>query len=425
MQTNFVLKGDVCFNSAPDELTGTKKGYLICIDGICQGVYQQLPEEYKDLPVEDFSGCLIIPGLIDLHIHAPQFSFRGTNMDLELIDWLNRYTFPEEAKYSDLEYADKAYSMFAENMKKSATARASIFGTKHRKATELLMDKMEESGLISYVGKVNMDRESPDSLQEKNQYDSAFNTFGWINDVAGKYERTYPILTPRFIPSCSDELMEELCEIQKAYNLPIQSHLSENPGEIQWVKELCPESYFYGENYDKWGLFGGDVKTIMAHCIYSTEEETELIKERGVFVAHCPTSNFNLSSGLAPVRKYISKGIQVGLGSDVAGGHTESIFRAMTDAVMASKMYWRLIDSDYAPLTFNEVFYLATKGGGAFFGKVGSFEKGYEYDAVVIDDSSEPCPYELSISERVERAAYLQLDSTGIKAKYVAGVRVL
>ena len=421
MKQEFVLKGDICFNDSPDHLKGIENGYLVCKDGICRGAFEELPPKFADLPLYDYSGKLIFPGLVDLHIHAPQFSFRGTAMDLELLDWLNRYTFPEEAKFSDEEYADRAYSIFADCMKRSATTRACIFATKHREATRILMQKMEESGLISYVGKVNMDRESIPELQEKSFLDSAFNTFGWINDNIGKYKRTFPILTPRFIPSCSDDLMQELCEIQKAYDLPLQSHLSENPGEVEWVKELCPESYFYGDAYDRWGLFGGSVKTVMAHCIYSTEEEIQLMKERGVFVAHCPTSNINLSSGIAPIRKYLDLGIRVGLGSDVAGGHTESMFRAITDAVMASKMYWRTINDACRPLSFAEAMYLATEGGGAFFGKAGAFREGYAFDAVVLDDSSAETPLRQSVCERMEKAAYLGLDAVGITAKFVDG----
>lgn len=421
MKNGFVLKGDICCNETPSVLKGIENGYLVCIDGQCEGVFEALPEAYAPLPLYDYSGKLIFPGLVDLHIHAPQFSFRGTAMDLELLDWLNRYTFPEEAKYADSAYADRAYSIFADCMNRSATARACIFATKHRKATGILMEKMEASGLITYVGKVNMDRESIPELEEKDFLDSAFNTFGWINETAGKFKRTFPILTPRFVPSCSDDLMQELCEIQKAYELPLQSHLSENPGEVAWVKELCPESYFYGDAYDRWGLFGGDVKTVMAHCIYSTEAEIDLMKKRGVFVAHCPTSNINLSSGIAPIRKYLELGIRVGLGSDVAGGHTESMFRAVTDAVMASKMYWRTISDAYKPLTFAEGMYLATEGGGEFFGKVGAFRKGYAFDAVVLDDSMAASPLEQTVAERMEKAVYLGLDAVGIVAKYVDG----
>ena len=145
--------------------------------------------------------------------------------------------------------------------------------------------------------------------------------------------------------------MRGMKEIQNRYRLPLQSHLSENAGEISWVKELCPKAAFYGEAYDNFGLFGKEEKAVMAHCIFSSEEEIELIKKRNVFIAHCPQSNTNLSSGIAPIKKYMEKGLKIGLGSDVAGGTTESVFRAMADAIQVSKLYWRLVDRNTEPLT--------------------------------------------------------------------------
>lgn len=305
-------------------------------------------------------------------------------MDLELMDWLNRYTFPEESKYEDLAYAEKAYKLFVDAMKKGATTRACIFATRHRPATELLMRLMEESGLVSYVGKVNMDREASDALMEAGADISAFTTFGWINAVKDRFHRTKPILTPRFIPCCTDKLMEELREIQMAYGIPVQSHLSESKGEIDFVKFLRPENPFYGDSYNEYDLFGKnddintDVKTVMAHCVWSTEDEVELMRKNGVYVAHCPASNMNLTSGIALIRKYLDQGLNIGLGSDIAGGHSGSIFRAITDAIQVYKMYFRMVDESCKPLVFSEAFYLATKGGGSFFGKVGSFEEGYQ-----------------------------------------------
>jgi guanine deaminase len=133
----------------------------------------------------------------------------------------------------------------------------------------------------------------------------------------------------------------------------------------------------------------------------------------------------NLTSGIAPIRKYIDKGLNVGLGSDIAGGHSDSIFRAITDAIQVSKMYFRMVNDSYKPLKFSEAFYLATKGGGSFFGKVGSFEAGYEFDAVVMDDSVLVHPQDLNLAERVERAVYLGLDEKNIISKYVAGNKIV
>jgi guanine deaminase len=306
-----------------------------------------------------------------------------------------------------------------------------MFATRHRYATELLMELMEQSGLVSYVGKVNMDREASENLMEKSAEMSAYTTFGWINAVKDKFERTKPILTPRFIPCCTDKLMEELREIQMAYGIPVQSHLSESKGEIDFVKFLRPQNEFYGESYNDYDLFGKnddvntDVKTVMAHCVWSTEKEVELMLKNGVFVAHCPASNMNLTSGIAPIRKYMDLGLNIGLGSDVAGGHSESIFRAITDAIQVSKMYFRLVDESCKPLVFSEAFYLATKGGGKFFGKVGSFEEGYEFDAVVLDDSVLVHPQELTLAERMERAVYLGLDEKSVSHKFVAGAKII
>lgn len=153
---------------------------------------------------------LIIPGFTDLHLHAPQYAYRGTGMDLELLDWLNTITFPQEAKYADLSYAKKAYSIFVDDLKHSFTTRACIFATLHRPATELLMDMLEESGLTTMVGKVNMDRNGAPELQEKSAQASAQDTRQWLEEIKGRYDHTYPILTPRFTPSCTDELMTEL-----------------------------------------------------------------------------------------------------------------------------------------------------------------------------------------------------------------------
>ena len=431
MEKTFIVKGNICQTKKPKELDLHENAFVVCVDGVSKGVFDVLPEEYIHLPVYDYGDSLIFPGMVDLHIHAPQYAFRGMCMDLELMDWLNRYTFPEEEKYENLDYAKKAYSMFVETLKKGTTTRSCIFATRHRYATELLMEMMEESGLVSYVGKVNMDREASEALVEDSALTSAYETFGWINAVKDKFQNTKPILTPRFIPCCTDALMEELREIQMAYGIPVQSHLSESKGEIDFVKFLRPDNSFYGDSYNEYDLFGKnddintDVKTVMAHCVWSTDTEVDLMLKNGVYVAHCPASNMNLTSGIAPIRKYLDLGLNIGLGTDIAGGHSDSIFRAITDSIQVSKMYFRMVDEAYKPLVFSEAFYLATKGGGSFFGKVGSFEEGYEFDAIVMDDSVLVHPQSLTLSERMERAVYLGLDDKKIIAKYVAGRKII
>ena len=417
----FILKGNIVYSKNKDELRILKDHYLISESGLVKGVFEKVPPEYAQVSVSDYGECLIIPGLTDLHVHAPQYTFRAMGMDMELLEWLETNTFPEEAKYQDLEYARRAYRIFTDNLKRSATTRACIFGTIHRDATLLLMDQLEQSGLVTYVGKVNMDRNCPDYLREESAEESGIQTVEWIKDVLHKkYQNTMPILTPRFTPSCSDELMENLKKIQMYYQIPVQSHLSENPGEIAWVKELCPWSEFYGDAYDRFGLFGADCKTVMAHCVYSGKEEQQRMKENGVFIAHCPESNMNLSSGVAPVRTFLEEGLHVGIGSDVAGGSTENLFKAMALAIQASKLRWRMQDDSLKPLTLEEVFYIATKGGGEFFGNVGSFEAGFELDAVVLDDTRIVHSQNLDVRARLERMIYLA-DEREVRAKYVRG----
>jgi guanine deaminase len=250
-----------------------------------------------------------------------------------------------------------------------------------------------------------------------------------------------PILTPRFIPSCSDALMRGLSEIQKEYGLPVQSHLSENRKEIEWVRELCPSSSCYGGAYDDFGLFGNSAPAVMAHCVWPEEREIELMARRGVYIAHCPQSNTNLSSGIAPVRKFLERGLSIGLGSDVAGGVHTSIFRAMADAIQVSKLRRALLGESGAAVSLEEAFYLGTRGGGEFFGAAaraannaaggraagfgaaGSFDPGYDFDALVIDDSDLAAPFELSPRDRLERVIYLSEDRH-ITAKFVRGKRI-
>ena len=424
-EDSFVLKGNICYAKTKDQLSVTDQGYLVCCQGVSKGVYPVLPEEYRNLPVTDYQDMLIVPGMTDLHIHAPQYPFRGLGMDLELLEWLDTHTFPEESRYKDLDYAEKAYEIFAEDLKQSATTRAVVFGTVHVPATELLMEKLEDTGLITYVGKVNMDQNSTDDLRETDAVTALDATAAWIEETKGKYQNTRPILTPRFAPTCSGPLMEGLGKLQREYGLPVQSHLSENLSEIEWVKELFPWSSCYGDVYEHYGLFGGQAKTVMAHCVHSSDTEVELMKKKGVYVAHCPQSNINLSSGIAPIRRYLEEGIPVGLGTDMAGGANISMFRCMADAVGVSKLYWRLADQGKRPLAMEEVFYLATKGGGSFFGKAGSFEEGYELDALVLDDKGIRSTRTLGTKERLERCIYLAEEGKRLAGKYAAGKKVI
>ena len=416
----YLVHGDLCFSTAPRHIETMEASYLHVKDGKCISCYKELPEALSSLEIKDYSGNLIIPGMVDLHLHAPQYAYRGTKMDLPLLDWLNSNTFPEEAKYEDMNYAKAAYKNFVDDLKESPTTRAVIFATLHKEATLCLMDLLEKSGLETMVGKVNMDRNSPDYLTEHSAEEALENTRNWLQAIPKEYRHCHPILTPRFTPTCSDALMEGLGKIKKEKGIPLQSHLSENKAEIAWVKELCPGTKNYGESYDRYGLLQ---HSVMAHCVHTREDELELLKERECYICHCPQSNTNLQSGVAPVKHFLEKGAKLGLGTDVAGGANLSMFRAITDAIHVSKLRSCLLLED-AAITVEEAFFMASLSGGGFFGKVGSFLTGYEADFLVYERKRESIREE-SLLERLEMLLYTEKELFRMKAKFVSGRQIL
>lgn len=416
-----IFKGHVIFTPEPKKYEIIENGYIVVNGSKVVNVFKSLPEEYKGVPVVDYGNKLIVPGLVDLHFHAPQFENRGLGMDKELLPWLETYTFPEESKFKDLNYASKVYKRVIKEVWRQGTTRIVLFATLHEEATELLMDLFIKAGLGAYIGNVNMDRNSPDFLVDDTAT-SLKKTENILKKYSGKSDLVKPIVTPRFVPTCTPELMKGLGELAKKYNAPVQSHLSENQGELAWVHELHPDLPNYGSVYDEYGLFG-QTPTLMAHCIYSTPEEFELAKKRGVWAVHCPDSNLNLGSGMMPIRKYLNEGMDVGFGSDVGAGHKVSIFECMVRAMEVSKMRWLSSNKEWDFLSTEEAFYLATKGGGKFFGKVGSFEEGYDFDALVIDDGQLGDTDNLSIPERLQRYIYIG-DDRNIVDRYCAGNKI-
>lgn len=416
----YLVHGDLCFSVDAEHIETKEDAYLHVKDGKCIASYDSVPAALSSLEIKDYSGNLILPGMVDLHLHAPQYAYRGTKMDLPLLDWLNINTFPEEAKYQNVDYAKAAYENFVEDLKESPSTRAVIFATLHKDATLCLMDLLEKSGLSTLVGKVNMDRNSPDYLTEHTAEESLDNTIHWLREIPENYEHCHPILTPRFTPTCSDTLMEGLGKIMEDKGLPLQSHLSENKAEIAWVKELCPDTKNYGESYDRYGLLQN---TVMAHCVHTEDDELELLMKRGCFICHCPQSNTNLQSGVSPVKHFLKKGAKLGLGTDVAGGANLSMFRAITDAIHASKLRSCLLGED-AAITLEEAFYMATLSGGRFFGKVGSFLPDYDADFLVFERKRKSVRKE-SLLERLEMLIYTEKELFELRAKFVQGRQIL
>ena len=401
-----IYKAHILFTKEQSRFEVLENGYVaVGADGCVTGVAADLASlDSTDAEIIDFGDCLLIPAMNDLHVHAPQYRNQGIAMDLELLPWLQNYTFPEEMKYADMAYAERMYRRFVRDLWRFGTMRACVFATIHTDSTRLLMRLFQEAGMGALVGKVGMNRNCPEGLSER------------VDDMVAGYESLIsefngepmslvrPIITPRFIPSCSSEMLQACGQLADKYQLPVQSHLSENKDEIAWVQELEPESTSYGDAYDRYGLFG-QTPTIMAHCVWTDGDELALMKHRGVVVAHCPTSNFNVASGMAPIRRFLDEGLQVGLGSDISGGHDLNIFRMMVYAIQVSKMHYQQ-NHERAFLSLSEAFWIATKSAGRFFGRVGSFEPGYEFDALVIDDGDLNHDH-YSLLHRLERYIYL------------------
>ena len=248
------IKGNIIYAETPGELTVMPDSWIVTEGGIIRGIFSELPERYAAAEATDYGDMIITPAFTDLHLHAPQYPMLGLGMDLELLGWLNKYAFPTEAMFSDAGYARRVYSKLAHALIERGTTRVCIFSSLHREATNILMDELEKAGVTGYAGKVNMDRNGSEELIETTE-ESVAETRLFIEENKDR-KLIKPILTPRFTPSCTNELMEELGKIAAEYpDIPVQSHLSENTDEMKWVKELHPDCAQYWETYDKYGLY--------------------------------------------------------------------------------------------------------------------------------------------------------------------------
>mgnify|MGYP002664539848 CR=1 FL=1 len=257
-------------------------------------------------------------------------------------------------------------------------------------------------------GQGQYDRNSPVYLREISTNQALRDTERWICETKARYAHVRPILTPRFIPSCTDDLMFGLARLRVKYDLPVQSHLSENYSEIAWIRELCPRSKNYGDAYEQFGMFGGGYPCIMAHCVHSDEREREAMREHGVVTAHCAGSNINICSGVAPVRTLLREGNLVTLGSDIAGGALLAMNKVITMSIRASKFRHMQSDGKDEFLTVEEGYYLGSSAGHEYFGGHGGFIPGDYIHAIVVDDSDfTEAAHLLSVRERFERAIYM------------------
>ena len=243
-----VLRGNIIHAPKMGELSILEHGFLVLEDGVIQAVCSNLPQELEGAELRDYGDRLLMQSFVDMHLHAPQYPMLGMGMDLQLLDWLNTYTFPTEARFADTDYARRVYRRLAGDLITSGTTRVCMFSSLHTEATWILMDELERAGVTGYVGKVNMDRNGLPGVLEETTEESIRETVRWLDGC--HFEHVRPIITPRFTPSCTDELMAALGKLARERELYVQSHLSENTREIDWVRELHPDCKQYWETYD-------------------------------------------------------------------------------------------------------------------------------------------------------------------------------
>jgi guanine deaminase len=384
------------------------------------GSWNELPESLRDAEViRPGDGSLISPGFFDTHLHAPQLEMIGSYGG-HLLEWLNRYTFPTEAKFSDPEHARSIARAFFDELLRNGTLCALIFSTIHREATDIFFEEAERRGFRGIIGKTMMDRNAPDYLLEtaRDSYDQSRSL---LEKWHGRGLLRYAI-TPRFAPTSTPELLEAAGALKREFpDAYVHTHISENLNEVTWVQQLFPDAE-YADVYDRYGLL--DRKSVLAHGVHLTEEELSLLGERDARIAHCPNSNLFLGSGLFPLYPILSSGVLVGLGSDIGAGTTPSMFNAMADAYKVQQV-------QNVSLSPFHLWYLATLGGAralSLDAETGSLEPGKSADFLILDLHATPL-----ISLRSERASGIEDllaglifmgDDRVVREAYIAGTSV-
>ncbi|RWA11470.1 hypothetical protein EKO27_g3627 [Xylaria grammica] len=340
-------------------------------------------------------GQFLIPGFVDTHNHAPQWAQRGLGQSMHILDWLDKVTFPNEARFRDPEYARRIYASCVDGFLQQGITTASYYGSMHAEATKILGDLCLEKGQRAFVGKCNMNRNAPDYYRDATVESSLSETrdcIAYIRRIDPEGRLIKHVLTPRFAITCEDALLAGLGEIARSNpDLPIQTHFNEAEQEMSFTKTLFPR---FDNEVDLYGHFGLLTKrSILAHCCYVSEYELGRLKDLECGVAHCPISNMTVGGGFmaAPVREFLRRDIKVGLGTDSGGGFSSSILDAMRQALVASNAKEVMSQGKDKGLSIDEVFYLATLGGArvcCLDEKIGNLAVGKEFDALLIDSAS-------------------------------------
>ncbi|TPM32894.1 guanine deaminase [Mesorhizobium sp. B2-3-4] len=347
--------------------------------------------------VELGEGQFLLPGLIDLHIHAPQWPQMGKALDVPLEVWLQKYTFPLEARYADVGYAREVYADLVDNLLANGTTTALYFATVHVEASLALAGICLEKGQRALVGKVVMDDpdQCPPFYRDADAASAVADTRRFIEALRamdqGERPLVQPVITPRFIPSCTDAALKGLGDLAHEFGCHVQTHCSES----DWAKQFVEERFNRTDaaSLDDFGLLTRH--TILAHSNFIDGQDMDLIKEMGAGVAHCPLSNVYFANAVFPLRAALDRHMHVGLGTDISGGYSPSLFDGCRHALSASRTLQSGVHAHLQahergapgePITHQEAFWLATAGGAeALDLPTGSFRVGHEFDALLID----------------------------------------
>ncbi|MCF1744045.1 guanine deaminase [Paradevosia shaoguanensis] len=351
--------------------------------------------ESADLTLPD--GCYVLPGFVDCHVHAPQYPQLGQALDVPLEVWLQQYTFPLEARYADLDFARRSYSTLVEDLLASGTTTALYFATIHQEATRLLADICLEKGQRALVGKVVMDNAEscPPYYRDTSAEAAIANTRAFIDYVrahpGNAAARVLPVVTPRFIPSCTDEALAGLGQLVAECGCHVQTHCSESDWAHGYV--LDRHGVTDAESLDRFGLLTR--RSVLAHSNFLSDADMDRVVARGAGVAHCALSNAYFANSVFPLRAALERGMHVGLGTDISGGPSGSLFEAARMTIAASRMLESGVDPALpaasrgrpdSRIDFATAFHLATAGGGVLLDlPIGQFAPGFRFDAMVID----------------------------------------
>jgi len=367
------------------------------------------------------NGSYLLPGFTDLHIHAPQWPQAGLALDKPLNEWLNTYTFPLEAKFKDLDYAQKVYQSLVKELLANGTTTGLFFGSIHTDANLVLAKVCAQLGQRAFIGKVAMDNpeQTPEDYRDETSKVALEETERFIQkmfDLQKQIEADLtPVITPRFVPSCTDETLQGLGDLAKKYDLPIQSHCSESIWEDQYAIDRFHMRD--AEVLNKFGLLTD--KAVMAHGTQLSDRDLDLFNQTQTAIAHCPISNAYFGNSVMRVKEAHQKHVKIGLGTDISGGFSPSIYRNMQQAIMSSQM---LQDASQKKtrISASSAFYLATVGGAkALHINSGQIKAGFKADFQIVQDQY----FELSSNKSqdiFERLVY-HTNKENIKQVYVAG----